>query len=482
MERFWHQKVKILLFQPFASREKLWGKYSAEGGFIPPIGLLSIAGFLASKGYCVKIIDPLTFNQSEEAIRGFLIEEKFDLIGISSMTNTILDTYYTARFCKKILPKTKIVVGGIHATVLPVKTMEECSEIDFLVVGEGELTMEELTKNLKIGKPKIEQIKGLVYRDNKGKIIQNKNRELILDLDVLPLPAYHLLDMSKYVPHPTQYKVLPSYSVIAQRGCPFDCAFCSVHCVHGKKVRSKSVSYLISEIEILIEKFKAKGIHFQDSTFTVNRDYVVKFCEEIIRKKLFFKWDINTRVDCVDSQLLSLMKKAGLWMINFGLESGSQQSLDLLRKGIILSQTEKAIIMTRKIGIVTCSTWILGLPKEDEPMVKRTIQFSKKVGTELALFFFPIPYPKTDLELICKNLGGLRNDVEWKDYSAVDYFNPVYVNPLLGKKKMQNLIKYAYLSYYLSPKIIWRNIQTIDSLADVVRYWRAFHAWFNSLF
>lgn len=473
--------MKILLFQPLISKEKLWGKYSVEGGFIPPIGLLSIASYLESRGYCVRIIDAMTVSKTEKEIENYLKKEKFDLIGIPIFTNTVEDSYYTVNFCKKVLPDVCIAVGGVHATILPIQTMKECPEINFLVIGEGEFTMGELADYLEGGKPRLSKIKGLVYRTKNGKIIKNDSRELIANLDELPLPAYHLLDMFKYVPHPTQYKVLPSFPVIAQRGCPFNCAFCGAHCVHGRKTRIKSVAYLINEIEVLINKYGARGIHFQDSTFTINRKFVEDFCKEILKNGLKFKWDINTRVDCLDEELLSLMKKAGLWMINFGLESGNQSSLDLLNKGINLSQIEKTVKMTRQHRIVTFSTWILCLPGEDEKMVYNTIRFAKKLGTELVLFFLPVPYPGTDLVNICKRDGGLRKNVEWSDYSAVDYSNPVYINPLLGKGKMQSLLRYAFLSYYSSPKILFRNLKSIESWSDVVRYWRGFRAWIYSL-
>jgi len=470
--------MKVLLLPPLVAREKIWGKYSKEGGFIPPIGLLSIAAYLESKGHLVRIVDPLPQKISEDKLSEFLKKESFELIGISSFTNTIKDTYTTAKFCKKILPKVKIVIGGIHATVLPRQTMEECRDIDFLVMGEGEVTTGELVDQLQQAKPVFEKVEGLCFRSSEGKIKINKRREVIDDLGSLPFPAYHLLDMAKYVPHPTQYKTLPSFPTVAQRGCPYNCAFCGAHIIHGRKIRFKPVNYLISEIKMLIDLYQAKGIHFQDSTFTVNRDYVLTFCRAIIRQGLKFKWDINTRVDCVDSEMLILMKKAGLWMINFGLESGNQASLDLLNKGITIDQMKKTIALVRKQKIVTFSTWILGLPNEDESKVRRRIGLAKEIGTELALFFLPVPYPGTRLMDICQKDKGLRKNAKWEDYSAVDFSNPIYVNPLLGEKKMKNLLKYAFLSYYFSPKILWRNLRTIENLEDIKRYFRGLKALF----
>lgn len=469
--------MNILLLQPMVPKEKLWGAYAAEGGIIPPIGLLSIAAYLESKGHKVRMLDCIADRYSEADLEKYLKSDFFDVIGISIFTNTAADTYYTANRAKNFSPGSKIVLGGVHATIMPRRTMEECREADYLVVGEGEFVMGDLLEHLSSGKPEPGEIRGLAYRNQDGDIEINVRRELISDVNILPIPAYHLVDMSKYVPHPTQYKVLPSYPVIFQRGCPFDCAFCGARSVHGRIVRHKTVGNLIAEIELLVEKYGAKGIHFQDSTFTINKKYVADFCNEILRRGIGIKWDINTRVDCLDKDLLHLMKKAGLWMINFGLESGNQASLDLLNKMTKLEQIEETIKITRKAGIVTFSTWILGIPGENEEMVKKTIRFSKRLGTELALFFLPVPYPATALIEICRNTGGLREDVKWEDYSAVDFSRPVYINPLIGEEKMKKLLKSAFVSYYTHPKILWRNLAAIDCLDDIKRYWRGFRAW-----
>ncbi|MCL5090687.1 MAG: B12-binding domain-containing radical SAM protein [Patescibacteria group bacterium] len=470
--------MKILFLQPLVAKEKLWGKYAKEGGFIPPLGILSIMDCNEKQGHEVKIIDALAQGLSQNEIRKILQKEKFNLIGLPAFTNTILNTYETVLFCKKILPKAKIVVGGVHASVLPQQTMKECPLIDFLVMGEGEETTAELLNYLETGKPSLKEISGLVYKTSTGKIVLNEKRDLIKNLDTLPFPAYHLLDMEKYIPHPTQYKILPSFPVIAQRGCPYTCAFCSAGLVQGRKLRFKSVAYLLNEIEFLIKQYGAKGIHFQDSTFTVNREYVVDLCQEISKRGLKFKWDINTRVDCLDEGLLPSMKKAGLWMINFGLESGNQSSLDLLNKKITLSQIKKTIEATRKNKITTFSTWILGLPGEDEKKVRTTIKFAKEIGTELVLFFLPVPYPGTELVTLCQKFGGFNEKASWSDYDSTTFANPVYINPLLGKEKMKKLLKEAYLSYYFSPKIILRNLMTIENFTDLKRYFRGARAIF----
>ncbi len=469
--------MNVLLLQPLIPKERLWGAYAVEGGIIPPIGLLSIAAYLESKRHKVRILDCIADKYSEDDLKKYLEKEIFDVVGIPIFTNTAADTYHTAKLVKNFSPDSKVVLGGVHATIMPERTMQECSEADYLVVGEGEFTMEELLRQLSSLNPEPKDIRGLVFRNQSGDIAVNGRRELIPDINVLPLPAYHLVDMSKYIPHPTQYKVLPSYPVIFQRGCPFDCAFCGARSVHGRIVRHKTVENLVAEIEHLIDRYGARGIHFQDSTFTVNKKYVTDFCNEIIRRGINIKWDINTRVDCLDEELIRLMKKAGLWMINLGLESGNQQSLDILNKRTRLNQIENAISMIRRERLVSFSTWILGIPGENEEMVKNTIRFAKRIGTELALFFLPVPYPGTALMEICRREGGLRDDIRWEDYSAVDFSRPVYVNPLIGEEKMKKLLKSAFIFYYINPKILWRNLTAIDSVDDLKRYWRGFRAW-----
>lgn len=446
---------------------------------MPPLGLVSIAGYLDARGYDVAICDSQLKRFTEKDLENYLITGGYNLLGIPAFTNSLIHAFRTARVCKKALPQAAVVLGGFHATTMPRQVLEDCPAVDRVVMGEGEYVLEALIKNLQTGSPALSEIKGLAWRDSSGHIVVNERQPLIEDLDELPLPAYHLLDMSKYVPHPTQYKLLPNFPMVVQRGCPFNCAFCNARVVHGRRVRSKSIEKVIEELKLLKNKYKAKGIYFQDSTFTVNRNFTEELCKKLIEEKLNLVWACNSRVDCVDQDLLRLMKKAGCWMVTYGIESGNQKSLDLLNKRTNLAQIEKAVRQTHKMGINAFCSYILAIPGETYEDGLKTIKFAKKLAAQIGLFFLPTPYPGTELEIICREDGGTREDVKWDDYSALSFDNPVYINPKIGREGMKKLIKTAYKTYYLSPRVIWNNILSINSFYDIKRYFLAVRAILN---
>ncbi len=262
--------MKILLLQPLVPSNILWGKFAKGEGFVPPIGLLSISAFLRERGFDVKIKDAQLEKMTEVDLCNYLKDNKFDVVGIPTFTNSITFSYYTAEICRKALPDCKIIFGGFHASTLPEKTLRECKEIDYIVLSEGEYRMEALLKYFERKITNLDEIDGLAYRKN-GKIIIQPVINFIKDIDKLPMPAYDLIDMSKYVPHPTQYKVLPNYPLIIQRGCPYNCAFCGAHTVHGRRVRTKSVENVIKELKVLKKQYGARGVYFMDSTFLINR-------------------------------------------------------------------------------------------------------------------------------------------------------------------------------------------------------------------
>lgn len=468
--------MKILFLQPLVSTEALWGRFKKGMGFVPPLGIISIAGYLESKNYNVAICDAQLDQFTEKDLEKFLLKERPDLIGIPAFTNSIAQCFKTAEICKRALPKAMVVFGGVHATIMPKQVLDDCPSVDIAALGEGEYIMEDIARYVQFGSPILADIKGIAFRDNNGQAVINERWPFIDNFDDLPLPAYHLLDMSRYNPHISQYKLLPNFPIIVQRGCPFNCVFCSAHLVHGRKVRFKSVARTIEELKLLKEKYKARGVYFQDSTFTINKDFVRQLCEKMIDEKLNLAWACNTRVDCVDEELLKLMKKSGCWLVVYGVESGNQKSLDLLHKNITLSQIEKTIKLTHKLGLNSLTSYILCLPGETLADCINTINFARKLASPMSLFYLPIPYPGTELERICQEEGGIRSDAKWSDYSSVDYSNPIYINSKIGREGMQKIINLAYRRYYTTPKVLLNNLLSIDCFSDVKRYVRSVRA------
>jgi anaerobic magnesium-protoporphyrin IX monomethyl ester cyclase len=466
--------MKILLIEPFQTSGERFGTFKDSEGFFPHLGLISIRNYLANKGFEATYIDLQFGDYTKDAFIELLLYEKYDVVGVSAMTNNVLSAYSTFKLCKKVAPSAYTVLGGAHASILPERTLKECSYIDFLVAGEGEITLEELLVTLKRKSSSFKMIGGLFYREN-GKVLDTFAREFIQELDILPVNFYKDIDLKRYIPPPHQYCVLPQASFVTQRGCPFKCTFCQVAPILGKKLRRHSPIRVIKELELMIEENGVRAVYFQDSTFTINRDYTISLLKEMIRRKLPLQWTTNTRVDCIDEELIRLMKEAGCWQLFFGLESGNEQSLRLLRKGnrITPKKIKNTIKAVKNSKIRTLGSFILGLPGEDEVMVQNTINFAKSLDLHAAVFFLPTPYPNSTLWKQCKSDGGLREDASWDDYLHIDFSNPVYVNPKIGKERMLELYDSAFREFYSSPKVILRNLISIHSFHDVRRYAKA---------
>ncbi|MBA7490803.1 2-hydroxyethylphosphonate methyltransferase [subsurface metagenome] len=256
--------LKVLLAQPLWPHEKQWGRFKKGSGTNSfSYGLASIAAIAEKNGFSINICDTQVEGMSKDEFVEYLSKGQFDIIGMPCYTASASYVFYTARICKEILPQCKIILGSIHPTILPRETLNECSDTDVVVIGEGEYTFCELLNYYRDGKPNLEQIQGIGFRRNE-EIIINPRRPFIRDLDNLPMPAYHLFPMQRYIPQPTIVKKYPTFAILASRGCPYSCSFCNARDVHGKKVRHKSVGKIIKEIKFLRENYNARGITFQD--------------------------------------------------------------------------------------------------------------------------------------------------------------------------------------------------------------------------
>ena len=471
------KKLKIGLILPFWDTDEQWGKWKRGAGNNNfNLGMAYVAGMLRHHGFQVSVCDPQFFNKGLEDLRTYLQQNGFDVIGMPCFTPTVADVYKLAHFCRGVLPEAKIVLGGGHPTLFPGEILEECAEADFSVYHEGEYTMLELAELLeKTPIPLAEDlktIKGMAWR-NDGTVAVNEQRPFIDNLDELPRPAYELFPLRQYKIQPTAYKRLPTYTMLVSRGCPYHCTFCSGGKMLGKKMRYRGVPKVVEDMEFLIREYSARGFMFQDTSMPANRKWMVEFCETLKRKRIDVSWMCYARADHVDADLLRLMKSAGCFGISFGVETGNQKSLDHIRKGLTVDQNMKSVRLALDLGYHVTATYILGLPGEDEDDVMNTIQLARRLSTHIAHFFLPLPYPKTELFEQCRAEGGLREDFEWRDFSMTNWTRLVYVNPLLGLRKMLDLQRRAIISYYTTPRVIWRNLMSINTMDDVRKYFSA---------
>jgi radical SAM superfamily enzyme YgiQ (UPF0313 family) len=362
---------------------------------LQPLGILHIGSMLLANGIDVEIldadIDGLTIDETAEAI----LAAEPDLVGFSIMTPQLMSALDVCAVLKKARPSLPIVLGGAQISSTLEEVFSLSDAFDFAVYGEGEPTMKDVCERIEHGfSPELlRDIPGVIYRDAAGNVVKNSPRQFIADLDSLPRIDYDLLDITKYkIPTMVGRHVI---SMVITRGCPFNCIFCDAPVTMGRKLRLRSPEQIVEEIEFNQQKYGVKSFVFKDSTFTANKKWVREFCDGIIRSGLDIKWRCNARVDTVNDELLEIMKRAGCFIINFGVESGHPQILKNIGKEFHIDDICEAHRLTRKHGIRTYSTFLVGSPGETEETIRATIRLAKKIRPSLAMFFVAVAYPGT---------------------------------------------------------------------------------------
>jgi len=411
----------------------------------PPLGLAYIAAILEKNNYAVEIIDGnaecLTVEEIVSRVAGF----NADMVGLTATTPTIDIAHGIAKKIKNLNGNTVTVIGGVHATVLPKETLNEFSCFDYLVRNEGELTLLELLECLN-NNLALNLVKGVVYK--KDNVINiNAPRAFIEDLDCLCFPARNLLKTKLY----SGLESNITTSLVTSRGCPGQCIYCAVNIVGGGKCRRRSVFNVIEEMEQCFYDNRINHITFVDDTFTFDRRWTEEFCLELSRKKIHrrIKWSCLTRVDKVDLSLLKLMKSAGCVRISFGIESGAQERLDFLKKGITVAETKKAFRMTREIGLLTMGFIILNIPGETRQHILETKRLVLEVDPDFLQISFGIPYMGTELFNICYRENLINNNEKRSDYILSNC--RIIKNKDISESEFKRLMLDIARSFYLRP-------------------------------
>ncbi len=467
------KRVKILFQEPFIPREVTYGKFTAGiGNNTFPCGMASVAAYIHERGYEVAYLEPSIEGMTRDAYLRFLGEHDFGVIGMSATTLQVSYCIRTCQLIKSRFPHIATVLGGVHATLLPEETLDTSDAVDYLVMGDGERPFLRLIDCLSRGdREAIPSIGGIACRVD-GRVVANAPSDATrLSEQELPIPLYSIFPMRKYVARISYTKVYPTYTILASRGCPFKCSFCNATATMGRRLRFKPVERVLEEITLLRDEYGAKGLIFLDSTFTANHTWLRQFCQAYAESGLALPWACNARVDTVNEDILRLMKDAGCWTMLMGIESANQKSLDLMNKGTTVEQNEAVIRLALRLGFYVYTSYILGVPGEDERDVLNTIKFARRMGNHLATFYLPTPFPKTKLMESAIADGGLRADATYDDYNCWDASNPVYVNPLLGADKMQRLLRRAFMAFYLNPVVWYRNAKEIVLLRQSFYKW-----------
>lgn len=380
----------------------------------PPIALMCLSAFLESRGITTEIVDAKVGASRDSRIEsnGDAVEliltklraSRPSIVGITCYTPEYMDVIELSGRVKQSCPGTRVVVGGVHPTLKPQDFFRENGSVDFAVVGEGELTLYDLVTRLSRG-GSLDGVEGLMYRGGDGELRSGPPRPLIEDLDTLPPPAFDKINMRYYtMPNPYAIRGIPvsSFYMCYGRGCPFNCTFCvSKHLRKtsgpGKYVRYRSSENAVDEVELLKRDYLIDGFYIIDDTFSASLQNAMQFCESLIARRLKLLWACTTRVNQVSEELLRKMKEAGCVQVDFGIESGSEECLKRVKKGINLSQIKKAFEICGRIGMRTFANVLVNIPDETEEDLRKTVELLDLLKPSVCSINILTPFVGTDI-------------------------------------------------------------------------------------
>lgn len=454
--------MKICLINPPNSYELVGNDpviIKDQQGVYPPLGIMYLASYLQEKGiHEVHVIDAQADDLSHAELANEVYKLKPDVVGLTAMTFTLID-------CKLVIQEIRkrfypyIIVGGPHTAIFPNECFNENGlAADFVVVGEGEITLQNLLDDIESGKVnRTHSIQDRIYRQ----------KEFIQDLNLLPFPARKLTHIDKY------YSVLahdtPTTTAFSSRGCPFSCAYCDRPAL-GKGFRAMNAQRVADEMQWCQEN-GIKEIFFYDDTFSVSMKRVNEICDEVLRRNIKIRWDIRTRVNVVNEALLEKMAKAGCDRIHFGVESGNPRVVRVMNKGVSIKQVEDAFALCKKYKIKTLAYFMLGNPTETFDDVKDTLALSKKIKPDFMQMTILSPFPATKYYLEAQQEGVITEDV-WKNYANTinDDFRPPLWDSIYSREELEEQLRWFYGKFYLTPSFIWERIKEVRNMGQFKRY------------
>ena len=463
--------MKVLLINPPSENELIGNNPSIieeERGYNPPLGILYIAGYLEKHtNFGVEVVDTQAEEIGYDRLKNVIRAKLPDVVGITAMTFTIIDVIKVINLIKSIRPEIKIVLGGPHVHIYPEETIN-ISGVDFLVLGEGEVPFKELVENID-NPARLRSIPGLVFKEN-GRVVNTGARPLNENLDSLPFPARHLTPVQKY--SSLMARRSPITTMFTSRGCPYRCTFCDRPHL-GKNFRARSAMNVVDEMEECV-KLGINEFLIYDDTFTIDRQRVIDVCDEIKRRKLNIGWDIRARVNNIDRELLRKLKEANCERIHYGVESGNPEILKILNKGITIERVRTTFKETKDAGISVLAYFMIGCPKETRKEVMETIAFAKELKPDFVHITIFTPFPATEIYKIGLKDGIIKEDF-WREFAKnpVPGFQPKCWEENFTREELQELIVYAYKSFYTRPRYILKRLSHIRSIGEFKRMARA---------
>lgn len=418
-------KSKVVLATPSYTSEAEMTRL----GPLLPLGLAYVAATLEKSDINVQVVDPTLIGYNVEETKEAILKLDPTIIGLTSYTSTIPLIYKLAQALKKESKDLIIVVGGPHVSALPLHTLKECTAIDMIIIGEGEYAFREavLILEKKGIDRELANIPGVAFRYGR-EIYGNREPAFIENLDGLPFPARHLFNLRKYMEYSCKYsdaRKSPVGSILTSRGCPGRCVFCCKIGSGGTRFRVRSPENVVVELKRL-EDDGFREVQIQDDTFTFDRERVMEICRLIKEEGISLNFSLpnGIRVDRSDEELLSTMYDAGFYSVHFGIETGDNRVLKIIRKGTTVRQAKMAVHTAKKIGYFVGVYVIVGLPGSTIKSEEKTLQLIKEMDPDFIGVGMCVPYPGSPLWDIAKN--SLK-DVPWEAFTHASTDKPIYV-------------------------------------------------------
>ncbi|GMR22466.1 MAG: hopanoid biosynthesis associated radical SAM protein HpnJ [Acidobacteriota bacterium] len=467
--------MKILLLNPPTQEGKGFireGRCTQEGGvwttLWPPISLATIGAILERDGHDVTALDGSATGYPRDKLLKDIEREPPDGVVWSTGTPSIATDLSLADEIREVAPSTRTAVFGTHVSALDTSCLEQTPGLDAIFRNEPEATASEWVARLD-DVSSWSGVAGLSYR-NGDELERTADRPFLEDLDALPSPAWHLFDLDVYR---LPLKGSRFLMVTPHRGCPYPCSYCTAQTYYGAKLRRRSIERVRDEIRRNIEVHGVRELFFWSDTFTIDKRYVIELCDAI--EPLGVTWASNSRVDTIDSELAVAMRRAGCWMISFGIESGDQASLDRAGKGATVEDAESAVRIAKEAGIKVAGHFVLGIPGETKESLDKTLALAERLPLDFEQFYCAVPFPGSRLYTEAREKGWLKD-------AAFDRFRQdeaLLELPGLTSEEVMAYRQRAYRRFYTRPSVAFGALSMLSprNLKHVASALKRFLGW-----
>lgn len=457
------KKTRILFikYHEAADQQPLSQKAAEKLGIFPSLALLQLAAWIRHNDFPVQLIDLHAENLYPKDAADRVRDYDPHIVALTAKTLGWPAVIEIAQMVRATCPKALIVVGGPHLSIYPKESLTwDC--FDMAVVGDGEDVLLDICEHVESGSA-LDEIPGTMVRTKDGSVKQNPGRPVPKDIDKFPIPAWDLVD-------PNRYNCLtllkPFATMVTTRGCPWHCGYCSQ--VYSEKLRFRDPILVVDEMEYLVKTYGIREIVMFDETFTIGKKRMKKLADEILRRNLKVKFNIRARVDTVDRDVLTWLKKAGLRSIHMGVEAGTDRVLKIMNKQITREQTERAFRIAREVGIETRGYFMIGYYDSTPEDIEETIKFASSIGLDWASFSVATALPATDLYRIAQERGYIDGDF-WRRYT-INGGGPIpqLETETFTAERLRQYRTKAYLNFYLRPDLLRRKLSKSEGREELM--------------